>query len=475
MEEDIFVSTPTEPSQSIEEVAEQPKAIYSLSISHRLLDYYPFIKDKKLLDALKLIAEEKSRHINVLDYTEGYEKLLGATCDHDKEIVVVFDELEQSNEYCYENQASAVQLDGVDCLNFNRRGVNAWSVKDNIQLKIYSAPIDALYVISDSRGIVVAYMSKYTGAIHILVSLNDLQSSNRTIALLEYVFEHYTQPIDFTTDRAKDMLSLLVATKQYEKYMQDLAYNVKRAIEVKIGTHRDDLQTHYKGIRNKQFDIVKEQTFLSTFNEKFKSTAYLENAKRDKILLGKLLKDGKYSSFESRDDCIIGKIPNLILNGFEIGCFEVLFYGDGRLKVNNTTLKIESYDHPHVNYGDPCWGNISGTIPDLIKDFQYALAFDFMSIFLNSYNPRDAYLKIHKWVKIDETISTCEKCGALEDLCTCGHCRVTSCDNCGGDPDECGCYYCEREESTLTYLCGSCENDICDGCDYQTEDETCNY
>ncbi len=81
----------------------------------------------------------------------------------------------------------------------------------------------------------------------------------------------------------------------------------------------------------------------------------------------------------------------------DIGEFRIDIHFDGEIEFYNLTQIINGYDHPHIEEHDPCLGNISETIPDLIADYQFAVVTAVAIKYLQSYNEDNPYCPIEDW------------------------------------------------------------------------------
>jgi len=84
---------------------------------------------------------------------------------------------------------------------------------------------------------------------------------------------------------------------------------------------------------------------------------------------------------------------------YEMGKFEITLGFNGETVMKNISNKINSYDHPHVNNGVPCWGNMVGTLPKLIGYSEFDVALVMIHTFLSSYDSASPYHAITYWPK----------------------------------------------------------------------------
>lgn len=78
---------------------------------------------------------------------------------------------------------------------------------------------------------------------------------------------------------------------------------------------------------------------------------------------------------------------------------EVYFDGDnGGVRIHNLSKKIRGqFDHPHIEMGRCCLGNIKSVIPQLIAEYKFDDLILYLIAFLESYNVHGAYKYIENW------------------------------------------------------------------------------
>lgn len=78
-----------------------------------------------------------------------------------------------------------------------------------------------------------------------------------------------------------------------------------------------------------------------------------------------------------------GRITNLGVMQIDINCTTF------SVEIHNLTNKRLNRDHPHVENGGPCWGNIGPNVSRMIGEGDIAQAIDLILQYLKSYNPDD--------------------------------------------------------------------------------------
>ncbi len=141
---------------------------------------------------------------------------------------------------------------------------------------------------------------------------------------------------------------------------------------------------------------------------------------------------------------------------YEIGEFEVrINLATGVLNISNLTKRIDdSYDHPHINDGASCLGNIGKGIIKMLAEFELFGVLQLVHTFLHSYNSSSPYKKIQYWDPNyeDEEEDRYESCHESSGGYTCVECGDEQCPFYDQAYDDC------FANSSL---------DDCIGCEYQ--------
>ena len=85
---------------------------------------------------------------------------------------------------------------------------------------------------------------------------------------------------------------------------------------------------------------------------------------------------------------------------FHLGSFrmEIAFAGD--IRIRNLTHALGTYDHPHIQQGRPCFGNIREGIAKMIGEYQFVAAVYVLLDFLKTVNPKDWRIPIEYWQEV---------------------------------------------------------------------------
>jgi hypothetical protein len=85
---------------------------------------------------------------------------------------------------------------------------------------------------------------------------------------------------------------------------------------------------------------------------------------------------------------------------FRLGRFRMDIHFDGRIFLRNLTDRYETYDHPHVDNGRPCLGNIQGWVQQLIARREFSAAGGVLLQYLATVNPSDWRKPVTYWPEI---------------------------------------------------------------------------
>ncbi len=87
---------------------------------------------------------------------------------------------------------------------------------------------------------------------------------------------------------------------------------------------------------------------------------------------------------------------------YKLGRFRLDLHFDGRVFLRNLTNRHESYDHPHVDNGRPCLGNIQEWIQRLLAQREYVAACEVLLQYLRTVNPADWRKAVTFWPEASE-------------------------------------------------------------------------
>jgi len=104
-------------------------------------------------------------------------------------------------------------------------------------------------------------------------------------------------------------------------------------------------------------------------------------------------------------DCVLQVFtePIVIEYGFRryrLGRYRLDLHFDGRLFIQNLTDRYDTYDHPHVESGRPCLGNIQDWVQRLLAQREFAAATELLLQYLRTVNPSDWRKAITFWGEV---------------------------------------------------------------------------
>ncbi len=97
--------------------------------------------------------------------------------------------------------------------------------------------------------------------------------------------------------------------------------------------------------------------------------------------------------------------PIIVEYGFRqyrLGRFRLDLHFDGRIFLRNLTNRYETYDHPHVEGGRPCLGNIQDWVQRLLAQREFAAATEVLLQYLKTVNPSDWRKAVTFWTEVLE-------------------------------------------------------------------------
>lgn len=97
--------------------------------------------------------------------------------------------------------------------------------------------------------------------------------------------------------------------------------------------------------------------------------------------------------------------PIIIQYGFRhyrLGRYRLDLYFDGRIFLRNLTDRYETYDHPHVENGRPCLGNIQEWVQRLLAQREFAAATEVLLQYLRTINPADWRKAVTYWAEVQK-------------------------------------------------------------------------
>ncbi len=87
---------------------------------------------------------------------------------------------------------------------------------------------------------------------------------------------------------------------------------------------------------------------------------------------------------------------------YKLGRFRLDLHFDGRVFLRNLTNRHETYDHPHVDNGRPCLGNIQEWVQRLLAQREFVAACEVLLQYLRTVNPADWRKAVTFWPEASE-------------------------------------------------------------------------
>ena len=84
---------------------------------------------------------------------------------------------------------------------------------------------------------------------------------------------------------------------------------------------------------------------------------------------------------------------------YRVGRFRLDLHFDGRVFIWNLTDRYDTYDHPHVDNGRPCLGNIQEWVQRLLAQREFAAATEVLLEYLQTVNPADWRKAVTFWAE----------------------------------------------------------------------------
>lgn len=248
-----------------------------------------------------------------------------------------------------------------------------------------------------------------------------------------------------------------------EKKEHNFKQAVSSAIESRVDEYRDRIQSNNSECENLQQQILNTRLQIETDTQ---ALTALNGTKGQWIAKGHKeyknlfhLIPNMYSSFRIEEDTLIATTNEVCITydsyKYVIGEFDVhIDLKTGNLKITNETNKTSGYDHPHINNGNPCLGNIADGLIRMITEFELFGALQMIYNYLHSYNADSVYHKIEFWNPDYEDNESD---------------RYESCheDNSGFSCVECGDGDCPFYQYAYEDCAENASLDDCIGCHYQ--------
>jgi hypothetical protein len=191
-----------------------------------------------------------------------------------------------------------------------------------------------------------------------------------------------------------------------EKRKHNFKVALSKAIDDKLTEYKSDIAKNETDADDKEQDLLEIRRKIAA--DKCAAQAldgtvgqWKQKAEQEYEHLMKLVPN-LYNSICVEDGVLIARTHFIDIrhNNFlyEIGEFEVrIVLATGELVISNQTNKVHGYDHPHIDSGAACLGNIGRGIIRMLAEFELFGALQVIHTFLNSYNSESPYKKIEYW------------------------------------------------------------------------------
>lgn len=255
---------------------------------------------------------------------------------------------------------------------------------------------------------------------------------------------------------------------------------MKLDIENKINNLNKNIGVNNNSLERLDEDIKIYKTQIANSNKQIKELIKKKETigTKEVDLFNQLIKNKMYTSFIVDNDnenspSIIGFTTPIHIKRnksiFVLGEFMIKIYLHGEIEIRNLTKTYIHLDHPHIERGRPCLGNIKLTTQDLMKRGEYTDLFCLLYDFLVAYNPGGPYVTLEKGWGLKE--NWCFQCDNLKTEC---RCKDTKCPDCGNLTRECTCFTCPDSEEKIPE--GAPNDDYCEDCsDYNSGLKECRY
>ncbi len=383
-------------------------------------------------------------------------------------------------------------------LEFPNKKIKCEDIEQTIgrRLRIYYLPENKERIgfeFKDLRNNPIAYMSNNVGAIFLLWNILIYKESpiDLSIIYLDYILTNYSAKCDEIKEKAMEILEQKRNEQRkikYKQFIDRMFHDSIHALHTRMTTCQSDMDSHMRGLNTKGKELVRDTDFLKKLNDRSNSKEIKTQLEIDYKLISKLRKTNKYTNFRFDAGSIVGQTSMIkFFNKYEIGIFDVYLSLNGVVKCYNKTYNAPGdYGHPHINHGNPCWGNLGEAVFKMLRSNQFGAAFDMMYEFLMRYNDgrgsgasNRPYQRLEQWnpAFLQQGLTMCDNCHRIKELCGCGGGGGHSegrCGNCNRSYEECGCDRCPAEPFPNNILgehvqCGEdCEH-------YNQDDGCCGY
>jgi hypothetical protein len=237
---------------------------------------------------------------------------------------------------------------------------------------------------------------------------------------------------------------------------------ITSAIESRVHEFKSNIELNESSAEDKQKELLQLYRKILTDKKALEALdgtkgQWINKAQEEYTNIHKLVPN-LYDRITLEEEYLCAYVHDLSINydgtEYYLGDFQVKIKLDtGGLEILNQSKKIDGYDHPHINDGVPCLGNVGPGIIRMLAEFELFGALQMIHKYLHSYNPDSVYKKIEFWDPdyIDEEENRYDGCRD---------------NNSGFNCVECGDGDCPYYEESFEVCSDNASYDECRECDY---------
>lgn len=285
---------------------------------------------------------------------------------------------------------------------------------------------------------------------------------NNVVYLLFFANEKHPHCGDYTEKVLKQALpSAIQYAHDYREEIFKKAYT--SAVSLRVREYQERLDDNESKIETKARELLELRRKIHTDRSALKALEgtrgqWNRKAEREfqhlRTLVPNLykeinLEDGQLAAF-THPVSIFFEGHNYHLGSYKV----IIDFESGNLTIDNLTDKLDEYDHPHIDHGVGCLGNISDGVIRLLGELELFGALQMIHTFLYSYNSGNAFINIEKWEPEYNEENRYEVCHVENRSYQCVECGDRDCPFYDDAFEDC------FEDSTL---------DDCINCSYQCE------
>ena len=269
-------------------------------------------------------------------------------------------------------------------------------------LKFSNAPKEAK-IICDEEGTPMATI--YDSALYIANDFIHCRSKKEldiSVKIFNYILDKAVNKTDFLKHLKGDA---------EEKSKRALAHAVKKGFKqrldkekIQLQAAKDTVKQYLKGIVDCERKALTAGKMITALNNNLSDIP--SAIEKTWLELKKMEGSSMYNSISFMKTGLKAITTPITIkhnkNAYDMGKFEITVNFNGEVEMKSLTGGINGHDHPHVNRGRPCWGNMAGTLPKLIGFSEFDVALVMVHTFLCNYDAGNPYQSIDSWPKKKE-------------------------------------------------------------------------